>query len=85
MTNCLFFAVALYRRRRAKGRRCYLALRGSDLCPGLPHFLVFELRRGAFRAISFKPTNPRHKILPPPLFAGRAAWGDAPPKNITTR
>ena len=75
MSNCLIFALMLYWRRRAKGKRCYIAMRRSDMVR-FPHFLVFELRHGTFRCISFKPTNPKHKALPPPLFAGTAVWGD---------
>lgn len=83
MTNCLFFAFALWRRRKGRGKRCYIAMRGSDLAK-VPHFLVFELRGDAFRVISFKPTNPKHKTLPPPIFKGYAAWGDVRPKKDKT-
>lgn len=84
MTNCLFFALALYWRRRAKGARCYIGMRKSESGP-FPHFLVFELRRGEYRVISYKPINPRQKTCPPPLFKGRAAWGDAAQDNSTKR
>lgn len=77
MSNCFIFAVLLCWRREAKGKRCYIAKRKSDM-GNFPHFLVFELRRGTFRCISYKPTNPKHKTCPPPLFGGRAAWGDDP-------
>lgn len=76
MTNCLFFALALYWRRKAKGKRCYIAMRPSDL-GWTPHFLFFELRGGGYRVVSFKPHNSKYKALPPPVFPGRAAWGDA--------
>lgn len=77
MTNCLFFALALYWRRRAKGSRCYVAMRPSDLGAS-PHFLFFELRHGRYRVVSYKPNNSRHKTCPPPVFKGHTAWGDEP-------
>ena len=83
-SNCISFALALYWRRRAKGKRCYLAIRKSDLAR-VPHFLVFELRGTVFRVVSFKPVNPKHKSVPPPVFKGRVTWGDAPPNNIIKR
>lgn len=76
-TNCLFYALALYWRRRARGKRCYLALRKSDFTR-LPHFLVFELRREHYRVISYKPSDPRIKDCPPPIFVGDPRWGDDP-------
>ena len=76
MTNCLFFAVALFWRRRGQGAGRYILMRGSDL--GLtPHFLYAEERRGRLRIASFKPLDARYKALPPPVFAGRVAWGDS--------
>ena len=84
MTNCLFFAIALWWRRFAKGRRCGITWRWSHFGP-FPHFLFVEIRRGKLRLISYKPEHPKLKTCPPPLFAGRVAWGDAPPNNITTR
>lgn len=75
MTNCLLYALALYWRRSAKGKRCYLALRRSDFT-WVPHFLVFELRGGQFRAISYKPLRPRMKPCPPAVFDGAPRWGD---------
>lgn len=79
MSNCCIFALLLYLRRKAKGKRCYIAMRRSDMAR-FPHFLVLELRGSTFRCISFKPKNPRHKPVPPLLFDGRAVWGDEPPK-----
>ncbi len=31
---------------------------------------------GSLRIVSYVPSNPRHKYLPPPLFSGRSKWGD---------
>jgi hypothetical protein len=76
MTNCLFYAVALFWRRRGTGNRRYLAIRRSD-SGNFPHFLYAELRRGRWRVISYKPIFPHHRMCPPLLFAGRARWGDA--------
>lgn len=75
-TNCLFFCLALYLRRYAKGRRQYILTRKSD--SGMfPHFLYVELRRGRFRVISYKPINPITRTCPPLIFAGAVRWGDA--------
>lgn len=74
-TNCLFYALALYWRRRARGKRVYLSVRKSDL-GWTPHFLLFELRFGHYRVISFKPLDARIKNCPPPVFDGTPRWGD---------
>lgn len=76
MTNCLLFALALYWRRRGRAER-YILVRRSRMS-WTPHFLYAELRRGRLRIISFKPINTAFKACPPPVFPGRAAWGDAP-------
>lgn len=75
MTNCLLYAVALYWRRRRKGKRVYLAMRKSDLVR-LPHFVVFELRRGVYRVVSYKPSKPNVKEFPVVVFEGDPRWGD---------
>jgi hypothetical protein len=75
MTNCLFYAVRLYVRRKARGKRCYLAIRKSDL-GWTPHFLVFELRFGHYRVISYKPHDARFTNCPPLVFEGAPRWGD---------
>lgn len=75
MTNCLFFAVALFWRRRGTGNRRYLAIRWSD-SGRFPHFLYAELRRGQWRVISYKPISPSPRTCPPMIFRGRACWGD---------
>jgi hypothetical protein len=80
MTNCLFFAIALYLRRRGTANRRYLVARWSDSGP-FPHFLYGELRRGRARLISYKPLDPHDKTCPPPVFRGRVCWGDAPIKH----
>jgi hypothetical protein len=75
-SNCLFWGLALYRRRRAKGREGYLLIRRSRSGP-FPHFLYAEVRKtGSLRVVSFKPLSPREKKLPPPLFRGTSRWGD---------
>ena len=74
-SNCVFFALALYWRRRMRG---YLTFRRSRWGP-FPHVLYGELRKsGLVHVVSYVPTDPRHKKLPPPLFRGRVKWGDAP-------
>lgn len=75
-SNCLFFALALYRRRRKRGDEVYLAMRRSRWGP-FPHVLLMRrCRDGRFRAVSYKPTDAREKKVPPPLFKGRSRWGD---------
>ena len=71
MTNCLFFAVALFLRRR----HGYITVRKSRW-GRFPHFLYTEQRNGTTRYISYIPLNPKHKKLPPPFFKGRVKWGD---------
>lgn len=75
MTNCLFFAIALYLRRFTTGRRQYIQIRKSDAGP-FPHFLYAELRRGKVRMISYKPVSPTTRTCPPPCFKGAVKWGD---------
>jgi hypothetical protein len=81
MSNCLFFAVALYLRRgrdrHGRRRERYLAVRASRLGTG-PHFLYLEYRKSGLRIVSYKPMVPAIVKVPPPLFEGRAAWGDNP-------
>lgn len=81
-SNCLIFAVLLTLRRWRKKHWVHISLRPSYWgC--FPHFLVMRQGLdGRFRAVSYKPIDPRHKVLPPPLFRGRVAWGDAPPKEL---
>jgi hypothetical protein len=80
MTNCLFFALTLYWRRRGRAGQRYLLARRSRL-GWTPHFLYAEVRRGRIRIISYKPNNTAFKACPPPVFAGRAAWGDSPERK----
>lgn len=76
-TNCLFFAIALYFRRYAKGRRQYIQWRMSDSGP-FPHFLYVELRYGRQRVVSYKPIAPTARSCPPMVFLGAVRWGDSP-------
>lgn len=76
-SNCLFFAVALYMRRRKAGREGYLVLRRSRLVLLSFHVLYAERRHdGTLRVVSYQPLDPREKKCPPPLFEGRGRWGD---------
>eukprot|EP01030_Chromulinospumella_sphaerica_P027013 gene27013-27244_t len=65
MTNCLFFALALYWRRRGRAGQRYILTRWSRL-GWTPHFLYAEQRHGRLRIISFKPNNTAFKACPPP-------------------
>lgn len=75
LSNCLFWAILLYLRRRRKGKSCYLMLRRSRFGK-FPHFLFAEKRFYGLRLVSWVPRNPKHKTLPPPVFSGRSKWGD---------
>ncbi len=75
-SNCLAFALALYRRRRRKGREGYLLMRRSRWGP-FPHILYAEKRaNGTLRVISYTPNSPRRKPIPPVVFRGHSHWGD---------
>lgn len=75
-SNCILFALALYWRRRKKGREGYIMFRRSRMGPFF-HALYAEVRRcGTLRIVSFKPLHPKEKKLPPPLFTGASRWGD---------
>lgn len=75
-SNCIFFALALYGRRRRKGREGYVLIRRSRW-GAFPHLLYAERRpTGGLRMVSYKPADPRERKVPPPLFEGRSKWGD---------
>lgn len=67
-SNCLFFALRLWLRRKRVGS---ITIRGSYY-GRFPHFLYQEHRH----VIHYVPLDPRHKTCPPPLFKGRVKWGD---------
>lgn len=76
-SNCLVFAVALYLRRKKRGKVGYISLRRSWAGP-FPHFIYMELQgRRVPRIVSYCPLHPKqNKIVPPPAFAGFVRWGD---------
>lgn len=89
LSNCILFAILLLSRRSASDDRRrkkstpamrkngeYLVVRWSDWGK-FPH--VHHGRMGndsKIRVVSYKPLSPRKRALPPPLFAGKAVWGD---------
>lgn len=75
-SNCIMFALRLYWRRRKRGDEVYIAVRRSRW--GLfPHVLIMRrCQDGRFRAVSYKPLNPKERKIPPPLFKGSSKWGD---------
>jgi len=76
-SNCIFFALALYRRRKQKGREAYLVIRRSRWGPFF-HLLYAERRAsGVLRIVSFIPNSPHHKPCPPVVFTGHSHWGDS--------
>lgn len=79
LSNCLFFAVALFARRLVKGERGYFTMRKSDY-GRFPHFLYVRVDpTGKERFVSFVPNDPIERDLPPPLFKGHVQWGDPKP------
>lgn len=72
-TNCLLWALAMWWRRRGRPRA--IALRASNWGP-FPHAVYIERRPYGLRLISYAPTFPRPRLIPPPLFRGRVRWGD---------
>ena len=71
-TNCFFFAVYLFFKRKGVG---YISVRWSRW-GNFPHFLYEEMRHGQIKQISYVPINPRHKKIPPLLFKGKIKIGD---------
>lgn len=74
-SNCIIWAFAMRRRRRAKGRAGDIYWRWSRWGP-FPHALYGETINGRLRLVSYKPIAPREKLLPPPVFTGHSTWGD---------
>ncbi len=75
-SNCIIFALRLYRRRRQRGEEVYLSVRRSRW-GRFPHMLVFRRRAtGSWQCVSYKPLNAREKKLPPPMFQGGPRFGD---------
>lgn len=76
-SNCLFFYLALRRRRLRRGKRGYMTVRKS-LHGWFPHFLYqYRSPSGRLRLVSFVPTLPVEGLLLPPVrFEGRVKWGD---------
>ncbi len=75
LSNCIVWAILLYWRRRAKGKVCYLMIRRSRYGK-FPHMLFAEQRHYGMRVVSFVPSDPHHKSVPPPMFRGKSKWGD---------
>lgn len=77
-SNCLFFAMRLYLRRRRKGKKGFLSSRLSKYYPG-PHFMYIRVRpSGNHQIVGYVPKYPKHRLIPPPLFEGKVVWGDDP-------
>ena len=82
LSNCIIWAFLLIRRLQRKGYRVYRMKRKSDW-GNFSHHLVGIHRvydpaeiRGRVRVVSYKPTNPKKRLVPPPLFPGKVRWGD---------
>lgn len=80
-TNCVAWAIALWWRRRKtapKGARVYFPIaRWSDWGPFWHVLYTERSRHGRVWVVSYKPSGPRKRKLPPPLFVGRVVFGDA--------
>lgn len=66
-SNCIVFAVLVYRRRGGRG---YLLVRKSHF-GWFPHVMYAERTH----IVHYVPLDPRTKGFPPPLFEGRVKWG----------
>lgn len=81
LSNCIIWAFLLRRRLARKGHRIYKMKRKSDW-GNFSHHLVGigrPARNGQdyrVRVVLYKPVSPMKRLVPPPLFAGRAKWGD---------
>ena len=77
-SNCLIWAILLYRRRKRKNKNCYLSFRGSRLARYGFHTLFMEKRFYGVRIISYSPKDKREikNVLEQPVFYGYAKWGD---------
>jgi len=77
-SNCIIFALILYRRRKLKNRRGFLVIRRSHWGP-FPHVMFGRLRKnGEIAVVGFGPISPKPRWIPPPLFKGKVHWGDHP-------
>lgn len=74
-TNCIVWAHALKRRRKAKGKSGDVYWRWSRWGP-FCHALYGETINGRLRMVSYKPTDPKKRLIPPPIFRGASRWGD---------
>lgn len=66
-SNCIIFAVLLYRRRGGQG---YFLVRKSRF-GHFPHVMYAERSH----IVHYVPESPRHRTCPPPVFRGRVKWG----------
>lgn len=75
-SNCLLFALQLWFNALKRGQESYIAVRKSRW-GYFPHFLFeYAYDNGNRRCVSYIPVNPKHKLLPPPMFTGKVKWGD---------
>lgn len=80
-SNCIIWAFFMLRRLKRKGYRVYRMKRKSDW-GNFSHYLVGihrpDWKGGStrVRVVSYKPTEPKKRKFPPPLFEGRVRWGD---------
>ena len=85
MTNCLFFAVALWFRRwrRGRGAQSYICIRLSRVPWGLIHVLYGRLDKDTdqIKVVSYKPDASRKAGLEV-VFKGHVARGDIPPSEL---
>lgn len=66
-SNCLFFAVRLFFRRKRIG---WVNMRWSHW-GSFPHFVYAERHH----IVQWVPVSPKPKSCPPPVFIGRVKWG----------
>lgn len=71
LTNCILWAYGA-KRKRGSGDVYWRVSRWG----WFPHCLYGDTFNGRLRLVSYKPDNPRKRLLPPLLFKGRVRWGD---------
>lgn len=72
-SNCLFFVLKIYFKRKFRGK---IRIRKSRW-GYFPHFLYIERKH----IVQYTPINPKLKICPPPVFKGKVKWGDKDEKH----
>lgn len=75
MNNCLIYALALYFRRRSRGKSCQIVMRKAR--GGFyPHFMFAEQRAGRRRLVHYQPYDVSRDSGRGLMFCGWVKWGE---------